>query len=120
PVLYEVVQSIATKAGVPMPKIAIIPQDAPNAFATGRDPEHAVVAATEGILRLVTRDELEGVLAHEIGHVLNRDVLLGAITATLAGALSMLARFAFWGGMGRRGDREGGVHPIIALVAVIL
>jgi len=120
PVLHEVVRSIATKAGVPMPKVAIIPQDAPNAFATGRDPEHAVVAATEGILRLVSRDELEGVLAHEIGHVLNRDVLVGAITATLAGALSILARMAFWGGMGRRDDREGGSNPIIALFAIVL
>jgi len=120
PVLYEVVRSITTKAGVPMPKIAIIPQDAPNAFATGRDPQHAVVAATEGILRLVSRDELEGVLAHEIGHVINRDVLLGAITATLAGAISMLARFALWGGVGRRDDREGGSNPIIAIAALIL
>jgi heat shock protein HtpX len=120
PELYGIVRGIATKAGIPMPKVAIIPQDAPNAFATGRDPQHAVVAATEGILRLVSRDELEGVLAHEIGHVLNRDILLGAITATLAGAISMLARFALWGGMGRRDEREGGSNPIIALAALIL
>jgi heat shock protein HtpX len=121
PLLFDVVRSIATKAGIPMPKIAIIPQDAPNAFATGRDPEHAVVAATEGILRIVNRDELEGVLAHEIGHVINRDVLLGAITATLAGALSMLARMAFWGGLGgRRDEREGGTNPIFAIAALVL
>jgi len=117
PVLHEVVQAIATKAGIPMPKIAIIPQEAPNAFATGRDPQHAVVAATEGILRLVSRDELEGVLAHEIGHVLNRDILIGAITATLAGALSILSRMALWG---RRDSREGGGNPIIMLAALIL
>jgi len=119
PVLYDVVRSLATRAGIPMPKVAIIPQDAPNAFATGRDAQHAVVAATEGILRIVDRDELEGVLAHEIGHVLGRDILIGAITATLAGALSMLARFAMWGGVGRRDDRGGGVNPILALVGII-
>jgi heat shock protein HtpX len=92
PVLFDVVRSLAAKAGIPMPRVAIIPQDAPNAFATGRDSQHAVVAATEGILRLADRDELEGVLAHEIGHVVNRDILLGAIAATLAGARGQTAR----------------------------
>jgi heat shock protein HtpX len=120
PELYGVVRSLAERAGIPMPKVAIIPQEAPNAFATGRDPQHAVVAATEGFLRMVDRDELEGVLAHEIGHVVGRDILLGAITATLAGALSMLARFAFWGGLGHRDDREGGgVNPIFAILGII-
>ncbi|MEO6324459.1 MAG: zinc metalloprotease HtpX [Thermoanaerobaculia bacterium] len=120
PLLYDVVRSLSTRSGIPMPKIAIIPQESPNAFATGRNPEHAVVAATEGILRLVDRDELEGILAHEIAHVVNRDILLGAITATLAAALSHLSQMAFWGGMGRRDDREGGRNPLIAILAMIL
>ena len=118
PVLYDVVRSLAARSNIPMPRIAIIPQDAPNAFATGRDPQHAVVAATEGILRLVDRDELEGVLAHEIGHVVGRDILLGAIAATLAGALTHLAQMALWTG-GRRDDREGG-NPVVAVLAIIL
>lgn len=120
PVLYDVVRSLAARANIPMPRVAIIPQDAPNAFATGRDPQHAVVAATEGILRLVDRDELEGVLAHEIGHVVGRDILLGAIAATLAGALTYLAQMALWTGGGRRDDREGGGNPVVGILAVIL
>jgi heat shock protein HtpX len=120
PELYAAVRSLATKAGVPMPRVAIIPQEAPNAFATGRNPDHAVVAATEGLLRLVSRDELEGVLAHELGHVLNRDILLGAIAATLAGALTHLSQMAMWGGFRRDEREEGGSNPLVGLVAIVL
>jgi heat shock protein HtpX len=90
-----------------MPKIYVLPTDSPNAFATGRNPKHASVAVTRGILGLLTDDELEGVLAHELSHVRNRDILTSSIAATLAGAITMLARMAFWFG-GRRDDREGG------------
>lgn len=108
PGLYAVVRRLAQKANVPMPRVAVIPQESPNAFATGRDPAHAVVAATEGILRILDENELEAVLSHELGHVTNRDILLGAIAATLAGALTHLAQMALWTGGGRRDDREGG------------
>ena len=114
PRAYEVVERLTAKAGIPMPKIYVIPTDSPNAFATGRNPKHASVAVTHGILGLLTDDELEGVLAHELGHVRNRDILTSSIAATLAGAITILARMAFWfgafGGMGggERRDREGG------------
>jgi heat shock protein HtpX len=119
PELYAVVRSLAAKANVPMPRVAIIPQDAPNAFATGRDPQHAVVAATEGILKILDRDELEAVLGHELGHVTNRDILLGAIAATLAGALTTLAQRAMWTGGGRRDDREGGGGGLVGIFAIL-
>ncbi len=118
PELTGVVRTLAAKANLPMPRVAIIPQDAPNAFATGRDPQHAVVAATEGILKILNRDELEAVLSHELGHVTNRDILLGAIAATLAGALTHLAQMALWTGGGRRDDREGG-GGILGLLAIL-
>jgi heat shock protein HtpX len=118
PELYAVVRSLAAKANVPMPRVAVIPQDAPNAFATGRDPQHAVVAATEGILKILNRDELEAVLSHELGHVTNRDILLGAIAATLAGALTHLAQMAMWTGGGRRDDREGG-GGLVGILAIV-
>ena len=114
PRAYEVVERLTGRAGIPMPKIYVIPSDSPNAFATGRNPKHASVAVTHGILGLLTDDELEGVLAHELGHVRNRDILTSSIAATLAGAITILARMAFWfgafGGMGGgdRRDREGG------------
>ena len=113
PVLWNVTHTLAMKMNMPMPKVYVIPSDAPNAFATGRNPRHAAVAATEGILRLLTRDELEGVMAHELGHVRNRDILIGTIAATIAGAISMLANMAHWamlfGGFGgRRDDNERG------------
>jgi heat shock protein HtpX len=120
PELYAVVRSLAQKAGVPMPRVAVIPEEAPNAFATGRDPAHAVVAATEGILRILDRDELEAVLSHELGHVTNRDILIGAITATLAGALTHLAQMAMWTGGGRRDNREGGGSGLVGLLALLL
>ena len=113
PRAYEVVERLTGRAGLPMPKIYVIPTDSPNAFATGRNPQHASVAVTHGILNLLTDEELEGVLAHELGHVRNRDILTSSIAATLAGAITILARMAFWfgaiGGMGGdRRDREGG------------
>ena len=119
PELYGVVRSLAAKANLPVPRVAIIPQEAPNAFATGRDPRHAVVAATEGILKILNRDELEAVLSHELGHVTNRDILLGAIAATLAGALTHLAQMAMWTGGGRRDDREGGGGGLVGLLAIL-
>jgi heat shock protein HtpX len=117
PVLYGVTKNLAMKMNMPMPKVYIIPSDAPNAFATGRNPKHAAVAATEGILRLLTREELEGVMAHEMGHVRNRDILIGTIAATIAGAISMLAHFAMFFG-GRHDDEEspGGAIGAIAMM----
>jgi heat shock protein HtpX len=124
PMLWAVTHDLALKMNMPMPKVYVIPSDAPNAFATGRNPNHAAVAATEGILRLLTREELEGVMAHELGHVRNRDILIGTIAATIAGAISMLANMAQWamifGGGGRRDDREGGGGGLIAGLAMII
>jgi heat shock protein HtpX len=124
PELYRIVRRLAQRAGVPMPRIYRIPSDSPNAFATGRNPSHAVVAVTDGILRLLDREELEGVLAHELGHVFNRDILVSSIAATLAGAIMMLARMAQWGamfgGVGGRDDREGRGSGLVLLVAAIL
>ena len=96
PELYNLVSSLAGNAGLPVPKIYVIPQQAPNAFATGRDPQHAVVAVTEGLLALMDRDEVKGVLAHELAHVKNRDILIGSIAATMAGAIMLLATMARW------------------------
>ena len=99
PRVYQVVERLTQKAGLPMPKIYVIPMDSPNAFATGRNPRHASVAVTQGILNLLNDEELEGVLAHELGHVNNRDILISSIAATLAGAITYAARFAmFFGG----------------------
>src|SRR5246500_996669 len=113
PRAYAAVERLTQKIGIPMPKIYVIPTDSPNAFATGRNPKHAAVAVTEGILRLLDDEELEGVLAHELGHVRNRDILISSVAATLAGAITMLARFEFWfGGRGDR-DRGGGILTII-------
>jgi len=123
PVLYSVTQELAVRMNTPMPKVYIIPSDAPNAFATGRNPEHAAVAATEGILKLLTRDELTAVMAHELSHVHNRDILISTIAASVAGAITMLAHFAQWslilfGGGGRRDSRDG--NPLAALAMIIL
>lgn len=122
PELYAVVQDLVARAGLPMPRVYIIPEEAPNAFATGRNPRHAAVAVTEGILRLLTREELAGVLAHELGHIRNRDTLIMTVTATIAGALSMLANLAMWGAVlgGRSSDDDEGGHPIAGLLGVIL
>jgi heat shock protein HtpX len=121
PRAYEVVERLAGRAGIPMPKIFVIPSDSPNAFATGRNPQHASVAVTHGILQLLNDEELEGVLAHELGHVRNRDILTSSIAATLAGAITMLARMAFWFGAlggygGDRRDRDGGLGGLVMLL----
>ena len=122
PKLHRVVQDLTQRAQMPMPKLYLIPQEAPNAFATGRDEKHAAVAVTEGILRILDEAELRGVLAHELSHIKNRDILVGTIAAAMAGAISMLANIAHWGMIfGGRGsnDREGG-HPIVALAMIII
>jgi heat shock protein HtpX len=111
PDLHQMVEKLAVQAGVPKPRVYIIPQDTPNAFATGRNPEHAAVAVTQGILRILKPEELEGVLAHELAHVRNRDILISSVAAVIAGAISYLATMAQWGaflGMGRSDDDEGG------------
>src|SRR6516162_9487005 len=107
PRVYEIVDRLAQKMGIPMPKIYVIPTDSPNAFATGRNPQHASVAVTEGILNLLNDEELEGVLAHELGHVNNRDILISSIAATIAGAITYLSRFAMFFGGGDRDERRG-------------
>jgi len=120
--LYQVVSRLASRAGLPMPRVYIIPQPSPNAFATGRNPSHAAVAATEGVLRLMTDEELEGVIAHELAHVKHRDILISSVAATLAAAIMMISRFAmFWGATGRSDDREGGANnPLVLLATIIL
>jgi heat shock protein HtpX len=121
PELYEIVQRLTQQAGLPMPKIYVIPQEAPNAFATGRNPEHAVVAVTEGLRKIMNRDEITGVLAHELAHVKNRDILIGSIAATMAGAIMVLATMARWsaifGGSGGNNDERGG-SGFIGLIAM--
>ncbi len=123
PELHAIVRILVQKAGMPMPKVYIIPEETPNAFATGRNPEHAVVAVTQGIMRLLTREELSGVIAHELAHIKHRDMLTGTMVATIAGAISMLAQMAqfamIFGGGGRRDDDEGG-SPIVAIVMMIV
>ena len=116
PRVYGVVERITQKIGLPMPKIYVIPTDSPNAFATGRNPKHASVAVTQGILNLLNDEELEGVLAHELGHVTNRDILISSIAATLAGAVTMLARFGFFFGGGRDERRGGGIGALLMLI----
>ena len=124
PEIYDIVASLAQRAGLPMPKVCIIPQETPNAFATGRNPEHAVVAVTEGLLRLMDREEITGVLAHELAHVKNRDILIGSIAATMAGAVMILANMARWsaifGGVNRNDQQGGGLGMIGLLVTSIL
>ncbi len=119
PEFFAIVRDLAQRAQIPMPKVYVIPEEAPNAFATGRDPNHAAVAATQGLLRLMSREEVTGVIAHELGHVKNRDTLIMTVAATLAGALSQLANFALFFGGGRREDGEGG-HPLAGLIGVLV
>ena len=123
PDLFRIVRELATGIAMPMPRIYLVPSDSPNAFATGRSPEHAAVAVTEGILKLLTPDELRGVLAHELSHVRNRDTLISAVAATLAGVIMMVARMAYWaalfGGM-RRDEREEGSSPFGFLAMIIV
>ncbi len=125
PQVYNIVADLAMRAKMPMPKVYLIENPAPNAFATGRNPNHAAVAVTTGIMRILNREELTGVLAHELSHVRHRDILISTIAATVAGAISMLANIAQWGMMfggfgGRSDDREGGTHPFVALLMIIL
>ncbi len=119
--LYRITERLAQRAGLPMPKVYIIPDMSPNAFATGRSPQHAAVAATEGILRLLSEEELEGVMAHELAHVRNRDILISSVAATIAAAIMMLANMAQWAaifGAGQRDDRGG--NPLALLATALL
>lgn len=128
PEIYSIVQDLARKADLPTPKVYIIPQESPNAFATGRNPEHAVVAVTEGLIKIMNREELAGVLGHELAHVKNRDILIGSIAATMAGAIMMLASIARWsaifGGMSDDDEGMGGfgliIMAILAPIAAVL
>ncbi len=125
PEVHALVRRLAQRAGLPMPRVYLTPSPQPNAFATGRDPAHAAVAVTDGLIRLLTREEIEGVLAHELAHVRNRDTLVGAMAATLAGAVAMLADAARWtlmfGGFGHRDDREQGAGSALgAIVALVV
>ncbi|HCZ32195.1 MAG TPA: zinc metalloprotease HtpX [Holophagaceae bacterium] len=117
PELHAIVANLAQRAGLPMPRVAIIPEDTPNAFATGRNPEHAVVAVTEGIMRILSRPELEAVIAHELGHVKNRDILIGSLAAVLAQAIMFLSRMAMW--FSPR-DEEGRSNPLAGIAIMIL
>lgn len=123
PELYDMVGELSQRAGLPMPKVYIIPQEQPNAFATGRNRDHAVVAVTEGLLKLMNKEEIKGVLAHELGHVKNRDILIGTIAATMAGAIMMLANMAKWSALfgGFRGNDDengGGIIGVIAMAII--
>ena len=124
PEFYTLVRRLAQRAGLPMPRLYIIPTDTPNAFATGRNPQHAAVAATQGILRILTPDELEGMISHELGHVRNRDILISTVAATMAGAIMMLARMAQWaaifGGGRSSEDDEGGAAGIIGMLILAI
>ena len=117
PELHAIVANLAQRAGLPMPRIAIIPDDTPNAFATGRNPEHAVVAVTEGIMRILSRPELEAVIGHELGHVKHRDILISSLAAVLAQAIMFLSRMAMW--VSPR-DEEGRSNPIAGIAVMIL
>src|SRR5271170_6770890 len=125
PRAYAAVERLTQKIGIPMPKMYVIPNESPNAFATGRNPKHASVAVTEGILNLLNDEELEGVLAHELGHVNNRDILISSVAATIAGAITWLRYGAYFGGLGDRDDRRGGAMGsllmlILAPIAAML
>jgi heat shock protein HtpX len=122
PELHRMVQDLAMKAGLPMPRVYIIPGDTPNAFATGRNEKHAVVAVTEGILRILSREELEGVISHELTHIKNRDILIGSVAATIAGAITMLANMAQWAAIfgGARGDDDEGGGGMIGMLAMAI
>jgi heat shock protein HtpX len=116
--LFDMVANLAQRGGLPMPKVYVIPQASPNAFATGRNPDHAAVAATEGILRLLNDEELAGVVAHELAHVKNRDILISSVAATMAAAIMMVSRFAMFFG-GSRDSREG-QNPVALLATLLL
>ncbi len=122
PEVYDMVRELARRAQLPMPKVFVIPQEAPNAFATGRNPQHAVVAVTQGLLKIMNREEVMGVLAHELAHIKNRDILIGSIAATMAGAVMILASmarwFAFFGGGSRDDDNGGGIVGVIVMAVL--
>lgn len=120
PELYEMVRRLARKADIPAPRVYIINQPQPNAFATGRNPEHAAVAVTTGIMRILSAEELEGVIAHELAHVKNRDILIGTVAATIAGAISYLAYMAQWAMIFGGGDDDEGGNPLVAIVMMIV
>lgn len=120
PELYAMVERLATRAGIPMPRLYVIPDQALNAFATGRSPSRAAVACTEGILRAMSREELEGVLAHELSHVVNRDTLISTVAATIAGAISFLARMAYFVPVGRSSDDDDAPNPLVSLLMLFL
>jgi heat shock protein HtpX len=122
PELYNIVRNLAIKASLPMPRIFIIPEETPNAFATGRNEKHAVVAVTEGIMRILNKEELEGVIAHELSHIRNKDMLISSIAATLAGAIVMFAHMAQWAAIfgGGRSDDEDSGGGIIGLIAMAI
>lgn len=123
PELYRMVSELARRAGLPVPRLYLIPEDAPNAFATGRNPQHGVVAVTAGLLRLLDRDEIAGVIAHELGHIKNRDTLVMSVAAALSGALSMMANAAMWGsllGGGQTSNEEEGPSPLAGLLGVLI
>jgi heat shock protein HtpX len=119
--LYQLTERLARQGGLPMPKVYVIPDASPNAFATGRNPQHAAVAATEGIMRILSQHELEGVIAHELAHVKHRDILISSVAATIAAAIMMAARMAMYAGMfgGGRDDRDGQSNPIALLAMMI-
>jgi heat shock protein HtpX len=124
PQLHAIVRRLAVKAGLPVPRVYIIPIDTPNAFATGRNPEHAVVACTDGIMKILDERELAGVIGHELGHVKNRDILISSVAATIAGAIMMLANMARWaamfGGRGRSSDSNNGSNAYVGLAALLI
>ncbi|KPK34483.1 MAG: protease HtpX [Nitrospira bacterium SG8_35_1] len=120
PELFSMVKRLTQKAGLPMPKVYIINQDQPNAFATGRNPAHAAVAVTTGIMRILSREELEGVIGHELAHVQHRDILIGTVAATIAGAISYLAHMAQWAMIFGGGDDDDGGNPLAAIVMMIV
>lgn len=120
--VYEMVEELSQKAGLPMPKVYVVPELAPNAFATGRNPQHSAVAVTEGILRILDPRELRGVLAHEISHIGNRDILVSTIVACFASAIMYLAHMLQWAGLAgnHRNDNRGGIHPLAMIVTIVL
>ncbi|NPA51445.1 MAG: zinc metalloprotease HtpX [Aquificae bacterium] len=121
PWLHDIVEDLARRANIPKPKIYLAPIDVPNAFATGRNPEHAAVAVTSGLLKILDREELRGVLAHEIAHIKNRDILISTIAATIGGAISMIAEMAFWSSFfGGRDDEDNGIGGIISAVLLMV
>ncbi|MBI5642661.1 MAG: zinc metalloprotease HtpX [Deltaproteobacteria bacterium] len=122
PALYGIVRELTMKAGMPMPKVYIMDNETPNAFATGRNPEHSAVAVTTGIMKLLSKEELTGVIGHELSHIANRDILIATIAATIAGAISYISHFAYYASMfgGRSGDDDRGSNPIVGIVMMIV